>query len=123
MVDVAPVIARAPLVPESRNEVFNIGADRPYSILELAQEIADAFGVEVEVEHLPPRNEVVHAFSDHSKLAKVFDRPEPLDLRTGISRTAEWVKAHGPRDPVNFSGEIEVARNLPPSWRAPDQAG
>ena len=33
--DVAPVIARAPLVASSRNAIFNIGADQPHSILDL----------------------------------------------------------------------------------------
>src|SRR4051812_12240234 len=61
--DVAPLIARSPLVEAARNEVFNVGADTPYSILELAEEVALAFGVEAELRHLPPRNEVVHAFS------------------------------------------------------------
>src|SRR5579884_1603395 len=104
--DVAPLVARSPLVPESRNEVFNIGADEPYTILELAQEIADAFGVEPDLEHLQARNEVVHAFSDHSKVRQVFDPPEPVDLHTGVRRTAEWVKQHGTREPVEFKGEI-----------------
>jgi UDP-glucose 4-epimerase len=117
--DVAPIIARSPLVPASRNEVFNIGADHPYTILELAGEIADAFGVELRLEHLPARNEVVHAFSDHAKVGRVFEPPEPLGLRTGIRRTAAWVKEHGSREPIEFLGEIEVERNLPPSWRLP----
>src|SRR5689334_18855081 len=43
--DVAPSIARAPLEPSSANEVFNVGADRPYSILELAETVAGALGV------------------------------------------------------------------------------
>ena len=115
--DVAPIIARSPLVEASRNEVFNIGADTPYTILDLAQEIADAFGVRPELEHLPARNEVVHAFSDHAKVRRVFEPPEPVTLRDGIRRTAEWVKQHGSREPVEFKGEIEVPRNLPPSWR------
>src|SRR5205814_30390 len=68
IVDVAPIIARAPLVEASRNEVYNIGADQPYTILELAEEIAGAFGVDAVLEHLPARNEVVHAFSDHTKV-------------------------------------------------------
>ncbi len=117
--DVAPIIARAPLVEAARNEVFNIGADHPYTILELVEEIAAAFGVEPAVEHMPARNEVVHAFSDHAKVRRVFDPPEPLDLREGVRRTAEWVKQHGARDPIEFKGEIEVGRNLPPSWLQP----
>lgn len=117
IVDVAPIIARSPLVDASRNEIYNIGADQPYTILELAQEIAAAFGVEPELEHLPARNEVVHAFSDHTKVRRDFDPPEPLDLRSGIQRMAAWVREHGSRDPIEFAGEIEVERNLPPSWR------
>jgi UDP-glucose 4-epimerase len=117
IVDVAPVIARSPLVEASRNEVYNIGADQPYTILELAQEIGEAFGAEPEIEHLPARNEVVHAFSDHSKVRADFDPPEPLDLRSGIQRMAAWVKEHGSRDPIDFVSDIEVPRNLPPSWQ------
>src|SRR6266566_4573060 len=49
--DVAPLIARAPLVPDAYNRVFNIGADTPYTVLQLAQEIAAAFGRPCEVKH------------------------------------------------------------------------
>jgi len=115
--DVAPVIARSAHVAEAANETFNIGADQPYTILDLAEEIADAFGVEPQIEHLPARSEVVHAFSDHSKVRRVFDPPEPVDLHTGIRRMAEWVRERGAREPVDFRGEIEVDRKLPPSWR------
>jgi UDP-glucose 4-epimerase len=114
--DVAPLIARAPLVEEARNEVFNVGADTPYSIVELAREIARAFDVEMELEHMPPRNEVVHAFSDHAKVRRAFEAPEPIDLRTGIRRVAEWVRAQGPKPPTPFPGEIEIEEKLPPSW-------
>lgn len=116
--DVAPLIARAPLVAGSANEVYNIGADTPHTILELAAEVARAFGVACEVVHLPARNEVVHAFSDHAKLRSAFDVPAaPLTLREGIERMAAWVREHGSREPVRFAGEIEIERGLPPSWR------
>jgi UDP-glucose 4-epimerase len=115
--DVAPIISRSPLVEGSRNEAFNIGADQPYTVLELAREVADAFDVECRVEHEPPRNEVVHAYSDHTKVREVFDPQPPIDLRTGIRRMAVWVQQHGARDPVEFPGRIEVDLKLPPSWR------
>jgi UDP-glucose 4-epimerase len=114
--DVAPVIARSPLVPAARNEVFNVGADTPYTVLHLAQEVAEAFGAAKNVRHLPPRNEVVHAFSDHAKSRRVFGDGTPVDLRSGVRRMAEWAKRRGPMRPVTFSA-IEVAKNLPPSWR------
>jgi UDP-glucose 4-epimerase len=114
--DVAPLIAGAPLVEKARNEVFNVGADTPYTVLELAQEIATAFRVDCRVEHLPARNEVVHAFSDHAKIRGAFETKEPVDLKTGVNRMAAWVLARGPAKPVSFSN-IEITRNLPPSWR------
>jgi UDP-glucose 4-epimerase len=115
--DVAPIIGRSPLVYGTRNEVFNIGADQPYTVLELAAEVAAAFGRQCRVEHEPARNEVQHAYSDHAKVREVFDPAPALDLPTGIRRMSAWVEQHGARDPVAFPGAIEVARKLPPSWR------
>jgi UDP-glucose 4-epimerase len=115
--DVAPLIARSPLVEAARNEVFNVGADTPYSILDLASAVAEALGVEPEVEHLPPRNEVAHAFADHAKVRRAFDPPEPIDLHAGIGQMAEWVRKRGPQPPTAFPGEIEIREKLPPSWR------
>ncbi len=114
--DVAPIIARAPAVPASVNRVYNIGADTPCSILQLADEIGRALDVQPVLEHLPPRKEVVHAFSDHARVRADFDPPQPVDLRTGIGRMAAWVREQGPRDPIEFAGRIEVDRKLPPSW-------
>ena len=114
--DVAPIIARSPLVQAARNQTFNVGADRPYTVLELAGEVADALGFPCDVKHLPAREEVVHAYADHSKVHEVFGASEPIDLRTGIERMARWVRERGPQSPVEFS-EIEIEKNLPPSWR------
>jgi UDP-glucose 4-epimerase len=113
--NVAPVIARAPLVPAAYNRVFNLGADTPYTVLQLAEEVAAAFDRPAAVEHLPARNEVVHAFSDHSRVREVFNPPAPIDLRTGIRRMTAWVTAHGPATPVRFS-DIEIRDKLPAGW-------
>lgn len=113
--DVAPVIARAPLVGEAHNKAFNIGADQPCTVRELANTIARAFEVEPSIEYLPSRHEVEHAFSTHEKVRRVFDPPAPVPLAEGIKRMAQWVKQHGPATPAEFD-DIEVAINLPPSW-------
>jgi UDP-glucose 4-epimerase len=115
--DVAPVIARSPLVPASVNDVFNVGADQPHTILELADMVARAFGSAPEVAHLPAREEVVHAFSDHAKVRDVFGEVNPVPLDVGIARMAEWVRRRGPQPPIDFPGEIELPVNMPPSWR------
>lgn len=115
--DVAPVISRSALLDQAVDQTFNIGADQPYTILELAEEVARAFEVPCIVRHLPARNEVVHAFSDHTKLREAFAPPPPLDLADGIQRMANWVKENGAMEPVDFSGTIEITKGLPPSWR------
>ncbi len=114
--DVAPIIARSPLVPAARNEVFNIGADSHCSLLELAREVAQAFDVEPRIDHLDERNEVKNAYSSHEKLAAVFpDLPPPVPLREGIQRMAKWVRSVGKRQPVEYEN-IEVTEKLPASW-------
>jgi UDP-glucose 4-epimerase len=115
--DVAPIIARSVENPAAWNQVFNVGADTPYTVLELAQVVARAFGVEPRVVHLPPRQEVLHAWSDHSKVASCFGRRPCLDLAGGVGRMAAWARDVGPTDPVLF-GELEISKNLPPSWQS-----
>ena len=115
--DVAPIIARAPLVPAARNQVFNVGADVPHTVLTLAHTVAESLGVVPQVKHLPARNEVLHAFSNHEKVRRVFHPPGTVDLATGIRRMADWARQRGPQRPVEFGG-LEIAKNLPPSWHS-----
>ena len=116
--DVAPVIARAIDVPAAANEVFNVGADTPHTVLDLAHAVARAFDVsDPEIEFLPAREEVVHAFSDHAKLHRVFGRDETVPLEAGLRRMTDWAREIGVREPVRFES-VEVLRNLPPSWAA-----
>jgi len=113
--DVAPIIAQSVEMQESANEVFNIGADQPHSVLKLANVVAQAFGVEPDIEFLPERHEVLHAYSSHERLREVFGVTEPTSLEMGIGAMADWAKEVGPRASARFSA-IEVRKLLPPSW-------
>ncbi len=113
--DVAPVIAAACETPEAYNQVFNIGADQPYTVAELARAVANAMGVDPRIAHLPERNEVRNAFSSHEKVRRVFGGQPPVNLETGLARMASWVRRHGARSSQPFRN-IEVAKNLPEAW-------
>lgn len=113
--DVAPIIAESVGFPAARNEIFNVGADVPFTVNQLAAVIARALGMEPKVRHLDPRNEVTLAFSDHSKAERIFGRRPKTTLEDGIGRMAKWVRAHGTRESCVFEN-IEIAKNLPPSW-------
>ena len=115
--DVAPLIARSVDVPAARNQVFNIGADKPYTVNRLVEVVQAAMGKRTGVVHLEARKEVIHAFSDHAKVARVFGSAPAVPLEDGIARMVAWVRSVGPRQPTVFEG-IEVERNLPPAWRA-----
>lgn len=115
--DVAPIIAASVDYPAARNQIFNIGADVPFTVNELAKITAEAMGAESKLNHLPARNEVKVAFSDHSKAARVFGTHKKTTLKDGITSMTDWVKKHGARE-SNIFGEIEVMKNMPPSWAA-----
>ncbi|MBL8092746.1 MAG: NAD-dependent epimerase/dehydratase family protein [Anaerolineales bacterium] len=116
--DVSPIIARSVQYPHAYNQVYNVGADVPYTVNYLAQCVAEAMGVTAQITHLPPRNEVVHAYSSHDKVKEAFDIEPQYDLRQGLARMAAWVREHGARSTPLFQA-IEVAKNMPPSWLRP----
>jgi UDP-glucose 4-epimerase len=113
--DVAPIIASCVDVPAARNQLFNVGADVPHTVNYLAEIVAAAMGKPCNVVHLDPRNEVKIAFSDHSRAENIFGSREKVSLQAGIEKMAEWVRLHGSRE-SNVFEEIEISRNLPPSW-------
>jgi len=113
--DVAPIIAKAVDVPAVYNQVFNVGADQPYSVNELAICVAQAMGVEPNIIHLPARNEVLNAYSSHEKVRRTFGEHDLVNLEDGLRCMADWVKAHGARSSQKFK-EIEVTKNFPTAW-------
>jgi UDP-glucose 4-epimerase len=113
--DIAPVIANGIDVPDALNQVFNVGADTPYTVNEIAKAVMQAMGVQAEVMHLSPRNEVLHTYSDHSKVRRVFGDRTPTSLEDGLNRMAAWAKVVGARQSKRFE-PIEILKNLPSSW-------
>ena len=116
--DVAPVIAASIERPECYNQVFNVGADKPYTVLEVAQAVGQAMGAAPGIRHLDARNEVVHAYSSHAKVQRHFgDLVKNVPLEAGVARMAAWAKKTGARQGKAFEA-IEVRKNLPRSWAA-----
>jgi UDP-glucose 4-epimerase len=114
--DIIRVMADAPFVSRARNHVFNVGADKPYTIKELAGKVASAMGVLPNVKHLKPRNEVKHAFASHKKLRQLFGYETSVSLETGIERMAAWARSVGARRSKRF-GPIEISKNMPEFWK------
>jgi UDP-glucose 4-epimerase len=116
--DVAPTIARAPEVAGALGQTFNIGADQPVTVADLAEAVAVAMGVPAVVAHLPARHEVPHAFASHDKERRVFGPRTPVTLADGLARMAAWAKRAGARA-SRPSMDVEISRGLPAAWADP----
>jgi UDP-glucose 4-epimerase len=114
--DVAPAIARSIEVPKAYNQIFNIGADRPYAVIDLAEAVATAFNVKPCIKYLEQRNEVQEAYSDHEKARAILGAAPQVSLEMGLAKMAEWARRHGARKSQEFKN-IEISIQLPPSWR------
>lgn len=114
--DVAPIIAESIKNNKAYCEIFNIGADTPCNVNHLSKVVAQAMGVEANVVHLKSRNEVVNAYSSHKKVQRIFNYSPVVPLEEGVQRMAAWAKKIGPGKSKKFN-EIEISKNLPPSWR------
>lgn len=115
--DVAPYIAKSVTIPEAYNQVFNIGGDNDYSVKELAEEVIKVMGVSQPIRFLEARNEVQHAYSDHSKIKKVFNVDETsfTSLNQGLQKMAAWAKTAGIKKSKKFDN-IEITEKLPKVW-------
>jgi UDP-glucose 4-epimerase len=116
--DVAPHIANSVNIPDAYNQIFNIGGDIDYTVNELATTVMEVMNLRQEISYQPARNEVLHAYSDHSKAKKVFslDETKFIKLKEGVEKMAKWVDLVGSRESSYF-GEIEIEENLPPIWK------
>jgi UDP-glucose 4-epimerase len=114
--DIAPLLARAPLVDGARNQVFNLGANTTYTVKHLAERVAAAMGVAGHpLAHLAARKEVQAAYADQEKARRVFGPTPETSLDRGLARMAAWARKVGSRQSRRFQC-IEVAKNMPPSW-------
>jgi UDP-glucose 4-epimerase len=113
--DVAPFIAASPEIEAATNEIFNVGADEPTTVLDIARLVSNAAGVELKLDILPTRHEVKHAWASHAKMERVFGHHEKVALAEGIARMVHWARGERLAPPTAFAG-VEVEKNLPPSW-------
>ncbi len=113
--DIAPIIANCINNKSAYNQIFNIGADRELTVNDLAIAIKKAMGANQSVRHVEARNEVKHAWSDHTKLRKVFGAILETPLQKGLEKMIQWAKSTGIKKGLKFK-DIEITENLPPVW-------
>lgn len=113
--DIAPHIANSVNIPAAYNQVINVGADQDYSVKELASSVMEAMEIKGELRYLPARNEVLHAYSDHSKAKALFGDAASTTLLDGLKKMTGWAKNAGIRKSTKFEN-IEITEKLPSFW-------
>jgi len=99
-------------------EVFNLGADKHYHIMDAAkivQGIAKTNGYNVGIDILEPRNEVKDAFSNHSKAKRLLQFKDETNLKDLIEVMIKWAMDKKPKKVKYMDYEIE--RNMYSYWK------
>jgi UDP-glucose 4-epimerase len=113
--DIAPQIASCVSNPKAKNQTINVGADKDYTVKELAYTVMDAMNLTGELLFLPPRNEVLHAYSDHTRAKEIFGESANTSLIDGLKKMSEWAKVTGSKKSAKFEN-IEITEKLPSFW-------
>ncbi len=93
------VAALVALVDSDHPGPMNIGNPVECSVLELAQVVSDAAGIELSLEYQPlPEGDPARRCPDISLAREVLGWKPEIDLRTGISRTLRWYREVLARD-------------------------
>lgn len=106
------------LMTQYGGEIFNIGADKPYTINEVCDiviEVAKKFGIKSSKKFLEPRNEVHVAYCDHKKAKSLLGFKDNTDLKKSIEDMFTWALDQKSRDV--FYTNYEVTKNIYSFWK------
>ena len=103
---------------EFDGEIFNIGADKYFSLNEVAetvQKVGKKYDYEVPIEHGEPRHEVKHAYCDHTKAKSMLQFSDGTNLEELIESMFVWAMKQPNRKVKNM--EYEVTKDIYDYWR------
>ena len=106
------------LLTDCDNETFNIGADKYFTLNEVAktvQEIGKKYGYEVPIEHGEPRHEVKHAYCNHDKAKNLLKFEDDTKLEELIESIFVWAMKQPNRKVKTM--EYEVTKDIYDYWK------
>lgn len=85
----------------ARDEVFNLGGGKPYSVLEIAERLGNVLGKP----HLQPQvcghyraGDIRHCFADITKAERMLGYRPRIALDAGLASLAEWLEGRNDED-------------------------
>lgn len=116
--DLIPYIAQCGFNAGASEQIYNMGSDRYFTILELADLIEEISGISVKREFLLDRPlEVKEAYCVHHKVKHDLNFQDQTSLKEGLTHMWEWAVQHGSQKTKYISCELE-SENMPTTWRS-----
>lgn len=116
--DVVEPLFKACQLPEAIGQIVNVGPDEePVTINQLAKELADIIGFDLEPIYMPGRpQEVPIALCSSDKARKLLGYQTSKSFRAGLEDLVQWIIEQGPRD-FTYHLPIEIESHLlPKTW-------
>jgi dTDP-L-rhamnose 4-epimerase len=113
--DVAQACRLALEIPAAAGEVFNVGSGYHYSILEIAEHMADALGkeqIEPEIVGKCRLGDIRNCFADISRARKILGYKPRISLREGLTELADWLEGQIAIDRVDHAAHELSLRGL-----------
>jgi UDP-glucose 4-epimerase len=106
------------LINNFDGETFNIGADKYWSInqvAEIVKKIGLKYGYNPVIEYKESRHEVKHAFCDHTKAKSLLEFKDNTSLENLIDKMFLWAKDQPKRNVKKMLYEVE--KNIYSFWK------
>ena len=106
------------LIEGHDGELFNIGADKTYTINELAdtvQRVAENHGIKVTRKHEEPRHETKHAHCDHTKAKEMLNFRDETNLEELIDEMFHWAMRQPKREQKKM--DYEITKGIYDYWK------
>jgi|AntAceMinimDraft_1070359.scaffolds.fasta_scaffold03353_4 UDP-glucose 4-epimerase len=106
------------LIDRGDKEIYNLGADRPTTIRELAEivaEVAEGRGIRVKMEEVEGRHEAFAAFCSHEKAIADLGFQDHTVLKNTVEEMFEWASKEPPRKIKQV--EYEIDKGIYKFWR------
>ncbi len=113
--DIARACRLAMEEPAAAGEVFNIGSGRSFSILQIAQQMAQVLNkpeLESKITGKYRVGDIRNCFADISKARRILGYEPRVDLAQGLEDLAAWLEGQIPVDQVDAAQEELEARGL-----------
>jgi len=99
-------------------EIFNIGADKYFTINEAAEtvkRVATKYGYDATIEHAEARHEVKHAYCNHKKAKELLEFKDETELEPLIDSMFGWAVKQPNRKVKDMP--YEVTKNIYDYWK------